>query len=338
MHSSTARRPSTTHERPVIVESHGWDQVVAAARTLRQDALRYGANGPAVGSHEFVNAAGHAARLLPAAAHDALVDFADTPAQAGALLLRGLPVGDLPATPPSPTASTVKDVISEFTLLTVARRLGQPVGYEPEHGGDLVQNIVPTKAAADRQVSTSSKVELMFHTEAAFHPHRPRYLLLLCLRGDVHAATTLSSIHEVLPQMPASVVDVLFEARFRTATDESYLHGRSNTLGPATSVLDGPRDRPTMVFDADLMVGTDNEADDALQRLAAAVAAHHTSVVLAAGDLLVIDNTIAVHGRSPFTPRFDGTDRWLQRTFVVSDLAPSAGDRSGRVITTHFGI
>ena len=56
-----------------------------------------------------------------------------------------------------------------------------------------------------------------------------------------------------------------------------------------------------------------------------------------AGDLLIIDNTVAVHGRSPFTPRFDGTDRWLQRTFVVSDLAPSAADRRGRVITTHFG-
>ena len=92
--------------------------------------------------------------------------------------------------------------MSEFTLLTIARRLGQPVGYEPEHGGDLVQNIVPTEAAVDRQVSTSSKVELMFHTEAAFHPHRPRYLLLLCLRGDPSAFTTLSSIFEVMPHLP----------------------------------------------------------------------------------------------------------------------------------------
>jgi L-asparagine oxygenase len=49
---------------------------------------------------------------------------------------------------------------------------------------------------------------------------------------------------------------------------------------------------------------------------------------------LIIDNAVAVHGRSPFTPRFDGSDRWLQRTFVISDLAPSAADRRGRVITT----
>jgi L-asparagine oxygenase len=329
MRSMIDDRVEAAHQGPASVVAGDWAPIVRAADET---------GDAEVGGETFVSAAGHATRLLPASVHDALVDFADTPAQAGALLLRGLPVGNLPATPPSPTASVDKDRISEFTLLTVARRLGQPVGYEPEHGGDLVQNIVPTQGAADRQVSTSSKVELMFHTEAAFHPHRPRYLLLLCLRGDENAATTLSSIHEVLPQLPADVVDVLFQPRFRTAADESYLHGRQNTLGPATAVLSGPRERPTMTFDADLMVGTDEAADNALQVLAAAVSANHVGVVLEAGDLLVVDNTIAVHGRSPFTPRFDGTDRWLQRTFVVSDLAPSAGDRRGRVITTHFGF
>jgi L-asparagine oxygenase len=201
-----------------------------------------------------------------------------------------------------------------------------------------VQNIVPTAAAIDRQVSTSSKVQLMFHTEAAFHPHRPHYLLLLCLRGDPSAATTLSSILEVMPHLPTGVVDVLFQPRFRTAVDESYLHGRGNVLSAPMAVLFGDRDRPSMVFDADLMVGSDAEADDALRALGEATATHYTSVALQPGELLIVDNTVAVHGRSPFEPRFDGTDRWLQRTFVVGDLAPSAADRRGRVITTHFGI
>ena len=86
------------------------------------------------------------------------------------------------------------------------------------------------------------------------------------------------------------------------------------------------------------MVGTDESANEALRALGEATAQCHTSIVLEAGDLLVVDNNTAVHGRSPFTPRFDGTDRWLQRTFVVADLAPSAADRRGRVITTHFGV
>jgi L-asparagine oxygenase len=313
----------TDHAQPQVIESPEWVPMPVPACSI--------------GDHEFVRAAGHAGRLLPAVIHDALVDFADAPPQAGAIVLRGLPVGCLPQTPTSPTAATDKDRVSEFTLLTVARRLGHPVGYEPEHGGDLVQNLVPVQANADRQVSTSSKVTLMFHTEAAFHPHRPRYLMLLCLRGDEHAVTTLSSIFEVLPHLPGRVVDTLFQPRFRTAVDESYLHGRSNVLGAPMSVLSGERDRPTMVFDADLMVGTDDEADDALLALSAAVEARHTGLALQAGDLLVVDNNVAVHGRTPYQPRFDGYDRWLQRSMAVTDLSASAGQRVDRVIVTHFG-
>ena len=314
----------TYHAQPIAIDSTRWP-------TMRFPQC------PA-GTERFVRATGHAAKLLPPVLHDALVDFADEAHQSGAMLLRGLPVGVVPQTPPTPSAPADKDSVSEFTLLTIARRLGQPVGYEPEHGGDLVQNIVPTRTAVDRQVSTSSKVQLMFHTEAAFHPYRPRYLLLLCLRGDPEARTTLSSIFEVLPQLAADVVEVLFQPRFRTAVDESYLDGRANVLGAPMAVLTGDPRRPSMVFDAHLMIGIDEQANEALRALGDATAACHTAVALESGDLLIVDNAVAVHGRSPFTPRFDGTDRWLQRTFVVSDLAPSGSDRRGRVITTRFGV
>jgi len=314
---------TATHVVPDVVEIPRWDLP----------------NVPdlAIGDPEFVRAAGHAARTMPAALHDGLVDLADRAPQAGAVVFRGLPVGELPLTPSSPTATTTKDRTSEFVLLAAARRLGQPVGYRPEHGGDLVQNLVPTRQGADRQVSTSSKVDLMFHTEAAFHPHRPRYLLLLCLRGNPEAVTTLSSIHEVLPLLPRRTVEVLSSPRFRTAVDESYLHGRRNVLGAPMAVLSGDPDRPTLVFDADLMVGVDAEADEALQLLGAAVQAHHTGLALEPGDLLVVDNHAAVHGRTAYTPRFDGYDRWIQRAMAVTDLSVSAGEREGRVIVTHFG-
>jgi L-asparagine oxygenase len=313
----------TEHVAPAIIESPNWPELPVP-------------HAP-VGSETFIRAAGHAGRLMPQLVHDALVDFADAAPQAGAIVLRGLPLGELPLTPRSPTVQVSKDLTSEFVLLSAARRLGQPVGYLPEHGGDLVQNLVPVQANADRQVSTSSKVDLMFHTEAAFHPHRPRYLLLLCLRGDDNAVTTLSSIYEALPVLPWSVVDTLFQPRFRTAVDESYLHGRDNVLGAPMPVLRGERHRPSMVFDADLMVGIDAEADDALRALGDVVQAHHTGLALQAGDLLVVDNNVAVHGRSSYEPRWDGYDRWLQRSMAVTDLSPSDGERDGRVIVTRFG-
>ena len=101
-------------------------------------------------------------------------------------------------------------------------------------------------------------------------------------------------------------------------------------------MLGGSTERPTSTFDADLMVGVDDEARDALECLRQAIRRDHIGVTLRSGDLLVIDNAVAVHGRSSFPARFDGTDRWIQRTFVVADLAASAEERRGRIITTRF--
>ncbi|HEY4332238.1 MAG TPA: TauD/TfdA family dioxygenase [Ilumatobacteraceae bacterium] len=277
------------------------------------------------------------AGMLPDSLRNQVRAFQDAPPPAGCMLLRGLPVGELPPTPATPTDPTDKSESTELLLLSFASLLGAPVGYLPEHGGDVVQNIVPVRAAAASQTSTSSTVDLMFHTEAAFHPHRPRYLLLFCLRGDPQARTTVASIHASLPRLASDVIEVLFQPRFRCWVDESYLHGRSNVLGPPMAVLRGTPANPTMVFDHDLMVGMDLEADEALQALATALATHHMDVVLEPGDLLIIDNDVVVHGRSPFPARFDGTDRWLQRAFVVDDLIASEDERTGRTITTVFG-
>jgi L-asparagine oxygenase len=313
---------STTHAAPPILDAAGWELPIPSQSELG-DAL--------------VHEAGIGSRALPAEVDEALVRFATEPHRSGALLIRHVPIGPLPPTPPAPAAPSDKDLRTELALLTVARRLGQPVGYVPEHGGRIVQNIVPTRGDADRQTSTSSRSNLMFHTETAFHPHRPRYLLLLCLRGDPSAHTTLVSIHELMDRLSDDDLELMFQPRFRTAVDISFLDGRRNELGPARPLVTGTRREPTFIFDADLTEGVDDEADAVLDRLRALIEEIKTSVVLEPGDLLVVDNNVAVHGRSPFTARFDGFDRWLQRSFVVTDLAPSAGERDGRVITTQFG-
>lgn len=313
---------TTTHCAPASVDATGWVLAASPGHELDEKLIQLAASG---------------ARDLPFAVDDAITAFASRPHRSGALLIRNAPIGALPPTPETPTARVDKDLSTELVLLTVARRLGQPVGYVPEHGGRVVQNIVPTTADADLQTSTSSRSNLMFHTETAFHPFRPRYLLLLCLRGDPTAHTTLVSVHELMDRLSDDAVEIMFQPRFRTAVDASFLGGRANEFGPTRPLITGTRAEPTFVFDADLTVGTDDEAQEVVARIGALIEEIKTSVVLEPGDLLVVDNNVAVHGRSPFAARFDGTDRWLQRSFVVTDLAPSAGERIGRVITTEFG-
>ena len=331
-----------------MVVAVSWDPAVAEPEP----------SSAAPGSEPFVAEAEVLGRTLPPTVRSALLRMVDSPPREGAILVRGVPVGELPPTPASPTEPTTKDHVSELVLTAVARTLGEPVGYRPEHGGDLVQNLVPTVAGADRQVSTSSRVDLAFHTETAFHPHAPRFLVLLCLRGHPDARTTLCSVHDLIDALDGDTLSVLRQARFVCGVDESFLDGARAALasterrsGPGSvseastgplgprgpfPVIGGTADRPTLWYDADLMRGTDPAAQAALDRLDRAVAEHHCSVVLEAGDCLVVDNTAAVHGRSSYQARFDGTDRWLQRAFVVTDLDQSAADRDGRIIQTLF--
>jgi hypothetical protein len=284
----------------------------------------------------FVVDAARAGRSFAPDLIAAIAAFADDPGPSGALLLRGVPTGAVPATPATPTAPTPKDLRSEQVLLAVARLLGEPVGYLPEHGGSIVQNLVPTQADVGRQTSTSSGVDLAFHTETAFHPHGPRYLLLLCLRSDPAAATTLASIHDLLPGLRPETVELLRQPLFRTAVDESFGGTPGVPFGPARPVLGGSPEQPWLCWDEELTTGQTPDATAALAELDAVVKQRRCEVVLADGDLLIVDNARCVHGRRPFEARFDGTDRWLQRSFVVESLAPSAHDRVGRIITTDF--
>src|SRR4051812_21995915 len=104
----------TAHARPLQIDAAG--------------ALALPALTPGATPDSWVEEAGRSVHLLPAMVRDALAMFAVESDRSGALLLRGMPVGDTPVTPASPTAPTGKDLVSEATLLRVARSLGEPVG------------------------------------------------------------------------------------------------------------------------------------------------------------------------------------------------------------------
>lgn len=289
------------------------------------------------GSEAFVQAAGRYAESLPQTLLGALTQFAEHPPEQGAIVLEGLPIGAVPPTPASPWGVIDKHHGSDLLLLAVAQRLGHPMGYAAESRGVLTPHIVPTPGETYRQVSTSSQVDLALHTEGSYVHHKPRYLLLLCLRGDPAAATTLAPVAHIVRRLDAHTLSVLAQPRFRIAVDETYVEPGERRLTAPLAALDGDPANPRIVFDADLMEGTDPEAHDAFLQLCDAAAASATGVVLQSGQMLVIDNHRAAHGRSAFTPRFDGTDRWMQRCFVMADPSVSDGERNGRVITRPFG-
>lgn len=268
-----------------------------------------------------------AAADLPAAMGDALERFRSRGNREGHLLLRGLPL-DSPR-------------YADAHLALVGSRLGELVGYLQEKNGALFHDIVPERDQENEQSAASSRATLALHTERCFHPHLPSHVLLLCLRPDPgrKAFTEIASVRRMLPLVPARHRPTLFQPLFRTGIDYSFGNlATTKANGPVLSVLYGERKDPGLRYDLDLMAGLNERAREALDAVKRAAQRVCTGVRLAAGDLLVIDNRRAVHGRSAFTARYDGRDRWLKRAYLVGDLAAIGSDRrpGERVIRTQF--
>ena len=217
-------------------------------------------------------------------------------------------------------------------LLRFADDIGRAVGYDREQSGRLIQDIFPVKSSERAQVSSSSKVMLGSHTETAFHPHKPRYVVLMCLRGDPAAATTYADVDDVVTYLSDDDIAILQTNQFTTTVDPSFMANGEPDATVVVTPLTKRRNDYTFVYDELLMSGTTTRAAHALQSLHHAVRRATRQIVLDSGDLLVIDNDRAVHGRTPFAPRYDGTDRWLKRALVMTALPTT--DIIGRVIQT----
>jgi L-asparagine oxygenase len=218
----------------------------------------------------------------------------------------------------------------------VMSRLGDVIGYADEKEGSLVHDVCPVPGRETSQENASS-VHFDLHTENAFHRVPPDHVGLACLRPDRDGLghTLVASMERALPTLPARAVAVLRQPRYRVRPPASF--GGGDLPRECLPVLTGHPDAPTVRHAHHTPVAADAEAAGALRQAAAALAAVAVSIAARPGDLLLIDNRAALHGRTAFHPRFDGEDRWLQRCYVVADLRASAvmRDRRGHVLRPH---
>ncbi|SFR28738.1 L-asparagine oxygenase [Lentzea waywayandensis] len=281
-------------------------------------------------SEELLVDAELAGRALPDRVISALRHFRRYGNGAGALLIRNAPVDtDLPATPQDGYVGHWNEIpVSTFTQLAVASQVGDVIAYADEKDGNLIQDVVPIKGARQRQ-ENSGTVYLELHTENGFHPHKPDFITLLCLRPDHDRTshTVVGGVAEVLPKLSEWCVSALRRKEFRLRVSSSFGAG-ADLETPSVAVLSGPVGAPEFLADFHTMEPLTPDAAVALDELKQALLTSLRGAKLDTGDLLVIDNRTAVHGRTPFAARYDETDRWLRRCFAVSDLRRSRGIRA----------
>ncbi|WP_228900646.1 clavaminate synthase family protein [Streptomyces sp. DH1] len=273
---------------------------------------------------EWVEAARNAWHEWPATLRKKLSEFRRDSGPDGGMLLRGLPVDSmgLPPTPAVNGSVQREPSLGAAVLLTVACGLGDPGAFRPEKNGALVQDVVPVPGMEEFQGNAGSTL-LTFHNENAFHDHRPDFVMLLCLRADPtgRAGLRTACIRRVLPLLSDRTVDALWASEFITAPPPSFnLSGPGEAAGP---VLLGDPSDPDLRVDLAATEPVTERAAEALRELQDRFDATATTHRLVPGELAIVDNRVTVHGRTEFTPRYDGTDRWLQRTFVLTDLRRS---------------
>lgn len=243
--------------------------------------------------------------------------------------------GSVPPTPSSHDGENGLLPECDTTFLEFARTIGRPVGYKQEQKGSLVQNIFPIKTTESIQISTSSKVELGLHTETAFHPYRPEIVALLCVRGDPTAITTVSDVTVIMSMLDSYTIEELTKPNFLTSLDPSFMMDGQKDISLPINVLSKSAHGWNLTYDETLVVGTTKNANHALSHLKSAIRQSVVEYILDTGDLMLINNNCAVHGRKPFAARYDGTDRWLKRVLIRYSETPSA-HLDGDVITTDF--
>jgi L-asparagine oxygenase len=262
------------------------------------------------------------------------------------LVLRGFPVLEhlIGPTPTSKQSSDTAEITREEVFLAlIANQLGIPFSFATQQNGKLIQNVLPVPGSEYSQLGSGSKEELVWHTEDAFHPNRPDLILLMCLRNNDGIATTIGCLPNTLSD---EEINHLFDENFvflpdpdhaehlknwKTSTEEAAYRSMQQYIHQPTpqAVLSGSRTRPYLRLDPKFTIVADQSRKSAkvYKKLLEEMDSLLLDIPLEAGQILVIDNHKLVHGRRSFTPRYDGTDRWLKKINVTADQRKSMASR-----------
>jgi L-asparagine oxygenase len=270
---------------------------------------------------------------VPQRIKSVLQNFAKNGSKTGFLLIKNISfikvIDELPismSTMLPKTPNTNDNKVGENTILARIQSIlisviAEMISYEAEGSGRLFQDIVPIKKMENEQTSVGSNTELEIHTEQAFSKLRPDVLSLSCIRGDPLAQTYILPVNYILENMNNQEREMLRLPLWKTGVDLSFKLNSSDFIegdirGPFP-IIYGNENDTKLVFDQDLMFGINEEANNLIKKITTIYYKYRNQHNLQSGEIILIDNMRAVHGRSPFYPKYNGEDRFLIRCFAV---------------------
>lgn len=204
------------------------------------------------------------------------------------------------------------------TMYEFGGRIGEPY-IEEKESSELIQIIRPEENVAE-QSSNSFDVELRLHTENPHEALEPDFLLIGCTDNPEQAITLLVNPLEVFLSLNRSIQQRLTEPRFSTLEAGKFAVAAGRERKPIA--IDVPIATESFGGQYDFRVDfestrADGNWQDALDEFEEACRIKAQEILINPGDVLILPNHRAIHGRKKFqtNPSSDERRRLL-RMFV----------------------
>lgn len=255
---------------------------------------------------------------------------------------------DLPDTPTDfcPVPEAEGTALARVTAIACLAAINSAtVSYGSENGGDLFVNLVVLPPGRGKFTAKSAD-KMSGHTDGVTFPLRgysdplndriapsPDFVCLAALRNPKQVPTTVMPLDQLMARLSQEHIDELQKPQYIIGSQLTFRDGMIDILGDELDVDDAQllfpmngswwiRFSHSTTQIADIGHKSAQEAMDALKNACADCA---IAVPLQPGDLALVNNRIALHGRSEPGSEYGGQTRWLLRTYGLetTDINPS---------------
>lgn len=209
----------------------------------------------------------------------------------------------------------------------------ETIAYGSENHGNLFVNLVTMPGAG--ALPEKSKKSMRGHTDGVSFPFNgdddpsdrriapsPDLVTLIGLRNPDAVPTRLMQLPDLLAHMSAADLNELKKPQYSFRTQKTFVQGMKRILGQELVVQDEPVLKTTSQgtyirysHSSVIPSVTGGPAEDASRRLEEACSKIAIPVVVRAGDVLIVNNRLSLHGRGEVGGEAGGQSRWLLRTY-----------------------
>jgi hypothetical protein len=172
------------------------DEAIEIRRLCRLLGREYGSTD----DEDLLRDLGQFPEEMPAGVAEQITDHMDSSEGDFALISHHMvcdhDLGKTPTRQKDP-ARTPTSLEYEMVVMLYGSIVGEVFGWGTQQDGHIVNDIIPTEAFADRQEGADGAVDLVWHTEDAYHPGQADFTCLFCLRNPTGAVTTVAPIVDI---------------------------------------------------------------------------------------------------------------------------------------------